>query len=126
MFRSFRKASQPAPGEWSWENGDSVCIYPSSSYFLPFSLSCVTLFKFRLLFPFGVYPVSPFFFFFCSCEGWSLFLIFPFYFQVRFLTGPIGVMIHLGFFFRQFSNLVLCNLKNRPYIMLSCANRVSD
>jgi len=97
-----------------------------SSYFLPFSSSCVTLFKFRLLFPFGVYPVSFHFYFFCSCEGWSLFLIFPFYFQVRFLTGPIGVMIHLGFFFCQFSNLVLCNLKNRPYIMLSCANRLSD
>lgn len=39
-----------------------------SSYFLPFSPPCVTLFKFRLLFPFGVYLsvsfhfISPFFF----------------------------------------------------------------
>lgn len=34
-----------------------------SSYFLPFSSSCVTLFKFRLPFPFGVYLSVSFHFF---------------------------------------------------------------
>jgi len=52
-----------------------------SCYFHPFSSSCVTLSKFRLLFPFGVYPLF-LLFLFCSCEGWSLFLIFPFVFKL--------------------------------------------
>jgi len=74
-----------------------------SCYFHPFSSSCVTLSKFRLLFPFGVYPVSPFSFLFM--RRMESVLDFSICFQARFLTGPIGVMIHLGFFFCQFSNL---------------------
>ena len=40
-----------------------------SCYFLPFTSSCVTLSKFRLLFLFGVYPLFLLFFFVHAKDG---------------------------------------------------------
>ena len=99
-----RKASLPAPGERSRENGDSLCIYPS---FLLFSSFLVVLRDLVQISPaFSVWSlssVSPFSFLFM--RRMESVLDFSICFQARFLTGPIGVMIHLGFFFCQFSNL---------------------